>query len=236
MNREFLEIEISARSFDVNSPLRLNEFGLSDFEMRAIQRNERDNSDFPHMEGLPPQTRHVLDPTLSPLTNETDFRHLYLSFSVMISTQFITSSVESGFAMFEQLRQQLEDNFEGEELEIRLAALEAGFLRAAERHATMVAGNQMVESGYTPEQDGVELTREQLALNARLRQSAANLSSHITGMFRAALAFYFATGSFVGFFDTPEANMPGMMSMNDVATISTRMFTGSSSADASHAG
>jgi hypothetical protein len=48
--------------------------------------------------------------------------------------------------------------------------------------------------------------------------------AHINNMFRAALAFFNATGSFAGFFDTAEANVPGMLSMRDVDTLSSQDF------------
>lgn len=168
-----------------------------------------------------PITGRYLDPSLSASTIPHHFRHFYLSLGGELSDALRFSGIEGGFARFEELRQALKDNFEGDELKARLEALEIGFTRATEQLANDIATALMLASShYVLEEDSVNLSDAQLATNARIRQEANNLIEHIGGMFRAALAFFNATGSFAGFFDTAEANIPGMPSLRDVDLLS----------------
>lgn len=62
---------------------------------------------------------------------------------------------------------------------------------------------------YTEESDSVSLTGLQRLANARLEQEANDLISHMNSMFRAALTFFNAIGSFAGVFDIAGTNVDG---------------------------
>ncbi|MCL2223845.1 MAG: hypothetical protein FWB96_02630 [Defluviitaleaceae bacterium] len=180
---------------------------------------------------FPPGIRHYLDPNMCQITMNGHDNGLIIVFSHMIQMEMMDNGIESGMALFEQIRADLLENFTGDEAELnaRLEALERGFVRAAEQFAQMVADSLMVSSPYyTPEDDTTPLTARQSATNARIQREANNLVAHMGDMFRAALAFFNATGSFAGFFDTAEANQSGRLSMRDVDILSRQTFNNSS--------
>jgi hypothetical protein len=144
---------------------------------------------------------------------------LILRFAWAISDEFINKGIESGFALYERIHTDLLTRFQGsaEELTARLEALERGFLKGADEFAEISAAILMVASPhYTPQSDVCTLTDLQTTVNARIENEAAKLTSHIQNMFRNALAFHKATGSFTGFLDSAEANQEGKMSLRDV--------------------
>ncbi|MCL1882258.1 MAG: hypothetical protein FWF81_00690 [Defluviitaleaceae bacterium] len=177
--------------------------------------------------GLPSGIRHYLDPRTCQITQNGFGNGLILVFGGMLRNEMMSNGIEGGLALFEKIWTDLVENFTGseEELQARLDALEMGFLRAADQFAHMVATSQMAQSPhYTPDDGSNTLTPRQVAANSRLQREANNLIDHIGGMFRAALAFFNATGSFAGFFDTAEANQSGMPSMRDVDTLARQTF------------
>jgi hypothetical protein len=162
--------------------------------------------------------RHYLDPNMCQIRMNGNDNGLILTFSGMLFMAMMNNGIESSMALFEKIRTDLMENFTGDEdeLKARLWALEQGFLKAGEQYAEFVAGFTMVMSpNYTRTIDESTLTPRQAATNARIGKEAANLTAHISNMFRAALDFFKATGSFVGFMDSAEANKPGMLSLRD---------------------
>jgi hypothetical protein len=175
--------------------------------------------------------RHYLDPNMCQITMNGFGNGLILEFSSMLFLEMMDNGIESSMALFEKIRADLVENFTGseDELKARLEALERGFLGASDRFTHMVVGSLMVSSPhYTPEDGSTALTARQSAANARIQRRADNLIEHMGGMFRAALDFFNATGSFVGFFDTAEANQSGMLSLRDVEIISQQTFNNAS--------
>jgi len=175
--------------------------------------------------------RHYLDPNMCQITMNSFGNGLILEFSGMLFFEMMDNGIESSMALFEKIRTDLVENFAGseDELKARLEALERGFLRATDQFTHMVVGSLMVSSPhYTPEDGSTTLTARQAAANVRIQRGADNITAHIGAMFRSALAFFNATGSFAGFFDTAEANQPGMLSMRDVEIISRQTFNNSS--------
>ena len=54
-------------------------------------------------------------------------------------------------------------------------------------------------------------------------------TEHLGEMFRAALTYFRTHGTFIGFFETPEANQEDKLSFRDFQTISTLGFNVTSS-------
>jgi hypothetical protein len=167
---------------------------------------------------------HYLDPRFTQTVGNANDNGLILSLGHKIFTEMLKSGLlENGMAMYEKIRKDLIENFSGdeEELNARLEALDRGFVKAGESFAKMSAGFTMVSSPhYTPITNAsTVLTPKQATANARIEAETAKLTEHITNMFRAALDFYKTTGSFAGFFDSKEANIPGTLSLRDTEHI-----------------
>ncbi|MCL1884579.1 MAG: hypothetical protein FWF81_12620 [Defluviitaleaceae bacterium] len=150
---------------------------------------------------------------------------LSLGFGVMLFRAFDSNGIEGSMELFERIRGDLKANFEGAELEARLRALEMGFRQTGEWIAQLTANDMLRASpNYVFETEDIVLCPRQRDTNSRIENEAHNLMAHINNMFRAALSFFNATGSFAGFFDTAEANVPGMLSMRDVDTLFSQDF------------
>jgi hypothetical protein len=161
--------------------------------------------------------RHFTDPTLSTSTNEREFNKLSSFFDTALSMSWNAGGSGNFMSEFERIRSELKANLSGDELAARLDALESSFLRMGEAFATFAAIGLMRESpDYTEESDSVSLTRLQRLANARLEQEANNFIAHISGMFRVALDFFNATGSFVGVFDIAETNVTDALPLRGV--------------------
>jgi hypothetical protein len=166
---------------------------------------------------------HYLNPNFGNAVVQNRYDNgLILDFMVGIKDEFWNNGIESGLALFEKIHTDLLTKFQGsaEELNARIEALERGFMKAVNNFAEMSAAIIMIASPrYIPPNDGIALTRKQIATNERFEREAAKLTTHIQNMFRSALAFFRATGSFAGFLDSEAANQEGLMSLRDVGFV-----------------
>lgn len=146
------------------------------------------------------------------INNETHRRYIELTFGMKLLEEFVTSGTDEGFALFEQLRQDLIDDFMGEELKIRLDALNGGFLIAAISFAKLAASRIVSASEeFTPVAGSTALTGAQFLQNERLQIEADKILAHALNMFIDALEYLNKHGSFLGFCDTSAvANMPSL--------------------------
>jgi len=224
LSKRVAALDIAQQIKDKREIATLNPFeAFSNFEERTawldrLLTEHRDFNDYWDSRKDERGIRHYLDPRINQSEMNEFGTGLVLSFKGMIFDEMFNGSIQDGMAMFEKIRNDFIENFTGseDELKARLWALEQGFLKAGEQYAEFVAGFTMVMSpNYTRTIDESTLTPRQAATNARIGKEAANLTAHISNMFRAALDFFKATGSFVGFMDSAEANKPGMLSLRD---------------------
>ncbi|MCL2198537.1 MAG: hypothetical protein FWB80_06410 [Defluviitaleaceae bacterium] len=151
------------------------------------------------------------------VNDATHRRHIELTFGLKLLEEFVVSGIDEGFALFERLRNELRDNYEGDELRIRLEALQDGFVTAATSFAKLAVSKMMIMAEeFTPVSDNNHPTREQLEKMEKLQMDVDKLLSHIINTFIAALEFLNANGSFLGFFDTMKPDTTGMPSLRDI--------------------
>jgi len=176
---------------------------------------------------------HYLCTTWNAAASPFGGKLLSFGFSHMLMRAFDNNGIEGSMELFERIRGDLKENFEGVELEARLRALEMGFRQTGELIAQLTANRMLRASpNFVFETDDIVLCPRQRDTNSRIENEARNLMAHINNMFRAALDFFNATGSFAGFFDTAEANVPGMPSMRDVDTLSSQNWVNTASTEA----
>ena len=138
--------------------------------------------------------------------------------AALFNAVFKEVGIEGGMALFETIHQELHRLFDGDELQKRLQSLKEGFETAGYWFQHTVADRIVRASEhYTL---GDELTPQQREANERIRVSANDITAHLGDMFRSALEFFLATGSFAGFFDTTEANPSDLLSFRDVEALS----------------
>jgi len=138
--------------------------------------------------------------------------------AALFNAVFQSDGIEAGMATFEAIYQELHRLFDGDELQSRLESLREGFETAGYWFQHNLA-HQLAQS--SEHFDPNEPTAYKHGVNERIRIAANELTAHLGDMFRVALDFFLATGSFAGFFDAAEANPSDGLSFRDAAILST---------------
>jgi len=137
-----------------------------------------------------------------------------------------TDGIINGMSHFEQLHADIMNNFEGEELERRIAALGEAFKNVGEAHARRISF-QIQMSSPSFQRGNEALTSSESETAERLGRAANDLRLQMNDMFRHAMDFFRANGSFAGFMDTAAANRHGALSLRDVDIISRQLLDSS---------